>query len=168
MTPRGSGLLSVIVPVLNEEDNIPELVRRLKAALDDGLPFDIIFVDDGSTDRTWRLLKSLHAEDPRIKSIRLARTFGHQAAISAGLRAATGDAVVVMDGDLQDAPEVVPEFVKRWLDGDDVVYAIRQSRQASWPDRRGMVRSRTTRSMWSRSRAYRSTASRPSAAVSTR
>jgi len=135
MTPRGSGLLSVIVPVLNEEDNIPELVRRLKAALDDGLPFDIIFVDDGSTDRTWRLLKSLHAEDPRIKSIRLARTFGHQAAISAGLRAATGDAVVVMDGDLQDAPEVVPEFVKRWLDGDDVVYAIRQSRQAAWPKR---------------------------------
>jgi glycosyltransferase involved in cell wall biosynthesis len=135
MTSRGSGLLSVIVPVLNEEDNIPELVRRLKAALDDGLPFEIIFVDDGSTDRTWRLLKSLHAEDPRLKSIRLARTFGHQAAISAGLRAATGDAVVVMDGDLQDAPEVVPEFVKRWLDGDDVVYAIRQSRQASWPKR---------------------------------
>ena len=135
MIPRTSGLLSVVVPVLNEEDNIPELVRRLEAALDDGLPFDIIFVDDGSTDRTWRLLTSLHAEDPRIKSIRLARTFGHQAAISAGLRAATGDAVVVMDGDLQDAPEVLPEFVKRWLDGDDVVYAIRQSRQASWPKR---------------------------------
>jgi polyisoprenyl-phosphate glycosyltransferase len=137
MTPRASGFLSVIVPVLNEEDNIPELVRRLKAALDGGLPFDIIFVDDGSTDRTWRLLTSLHAEDARIKSVRLARTFGHQAAISAGLRAATGDAVVVMDGDLQDAPEVVPEFVKRWLDGDDVVYAIRQSRQASWPKRVG-------------------------------
>lgn len=135
MTPRASGLLSVVVPVLNEEDNILELIRRLKAALDGGLPFEVIFVDDGSTDRTWRLLTSLHAEDPRIKSIRLARTFGHQAAISAGLRAATGDAVVVMDGDLQDAPEVVPEFVKRWLDGDDVVYAIRQSRQASWPKR---------------------------------
>src|SRR5262247_714470 len=135
MTPRASGLLSVIVPVLNEEDNIPELVRRLKAALDGGLPFDIIFVDDGSTDRTWRLLTSLHAEDSRIKSVRLARAFGHQAAISAGLCAATGDAVVVMDGDLQDDPEVVPEFVKRWLDGDDVVYAIRQSRQASWPKR---------------------------------
>jgi dolichol-phosphate mannosyltransferase len=135
MTPRASGLLSVIVPVLNEEDNVLELVRRLKASLDGGLPFDIIFVDDGSTDRTWRLLTSLHAEDPRVKSVRLARTFGHQAAISAGLRAATGDAVIVMDGDLQDAPEVVPEFVKRWLDGDDVVYAIRQSRQASWPKR---------------------------------
>ena len=132
MTPRASGLLSVVVPVLNEEDNIPELIRRLRTTLDGVLPFEVIFVDDGSTDRTWRLLVSLHAEDPRIKSLRLARTFGHQAAISAGLRAATGDAVVVMDGDLQDAPEVVPEFVKRWLDGDDVVYAIRQSRQASW------------------------------------
>ena len=135
MTSRGSGLLSVIVPVLNEEDNIPELVRRLKAALDDGLPFEIIFVDDGSTDRTWRLLKSLHAEDPDSSRSGWRGRFGHQAAISAGLRAATGDAVVVMDGDLQDAPEVVPEFVKRWLDGDDVVYAIRQSRQASWPKR---------------------------------
>src|SRR4029434_10781950 len=85
MTPRASGLLSVIVPVLNEEDNIPELVRRLRGALDGGVPFDIIFVDDGSTDRTWRLLTSLHAEDPRVKSVRLARTFGHQAAISARL-----------------------------------------------------------------------------------
>jgi dolichol-phosphate mannosyltransferase len=129
---RGSGTLSVVVPVLNEEDNIAELVRRLKAALDGGLPFDVIFVDDGSTDRTRRLLGALHGEDPRIKSIHLARTFGHQAAISAGLQAATGDAVVVMDGDLQDAPEVVPQLVARWLDGDDVVYAIRQSREASW------------------------------------
>ena len=72
MTPRACRLLSVVVPVLNEEDNIPELIRRLKAALDGGLPFEIDFVDDGSTDRTWRLLTSLHAEDPRIKSIRLA------------------------------------------------------------------------------------------------
>jgi polyisoprenyl-phosphate glycosyltransferase len=132
---RRSGTLSVIVPVLNEEANIPELVRRLRATLDRGLPFDVIFVDDGSTDRTSTLLHGLHAEDPRIKSIHLTRTFGHQAAISAGLQAATGDAVIVMDGDLQDAPEVVPQFVARWLDGDDVVYAIRQSRQASWPKR---------------------------------
>lgn len=132
---RRSGTLSVIVPVLNEDANIPELVRRLKAALDGGLPFDVIFVDDGSTDRTPSLLRALHAEDARIKSIRLTRTFGHQAAISAGLQAATGDAVIVMDGDLQDAPEVVPQFVARWLDGDDVVYAIRRTREASWPKR---------------------------------
>jgi polyisoprenyl-phosphate glycosyltransferase len=132
---RRAGTLSVIVPVLNEEANIPELVRRLKAALAGGLPFDVIFVDDGSTDRTSSLLRALHAEDSRIKSIHLTRTFGHQAAISAGLQAATGDAVVVMDGDLQDAPEVVPQFVTRWLDGDDVVYAIRRSREASWVKR---------------------------------
>ena len=131
-TDRRSGTVSVIVPVLNEEGNIPELVRRLKAALDGGLPFDVVFVNDGSTDRTARVLRAMHAEDSRIKSVHLTRTFGHQAAISAGLRAATGDAIVVMDGDLQDAPEVVPLFVARWLDGDDVVYAIRQSRQASW------------------------------------
>src|SRR4029450_4429520 len=115
MTPRASALLSVIVPVLNEEDNIPELVRRLRGALDGGGPFDIIFVDDGSTDRTWGVRTSRHAEDPRVKSGRLARTFGHQAAISAGLRAATGDAVVVMDGDLQDAAAGVPAVVKRRL-----------------------------------------------------
>ena len=131
-TDRRSGTVSVIVPVLNEEGNIPELVRRLKAALDGGLPFDVVFVNDGSTDRTARVLRAMHAEDSRIKSVHLTRTFGHQAAISAWLRAATGDAIVVMDGDLQDAPEVVPLFVARWLDGDDVVYAIRQSRQASW------------------------------------
>ena len=134
-TGRRSGTLSVIVPVLNEEGNIAELVRRLKAALDGGLPFDVIFVDDGSTDRTPQILRALHAEDPRIKAIHLTRTFGHQASISAGLQAATGDAVVVMDGDLQDAPEVVPQFVTRWLDGDDVVYAIRQTRRASWRKR---------------------------------
>jgi len=131
-TGRRSGTLSVIVPVLNEEDNIPELVRRLTTALDGGLPFDVIFVDDGSTDRTPQLLRALHAEDPRIKSVHLTRTFGHQASISAGLQAATGDAIVVMDGDLQDAPEVLPQFVARWLDGDDVVYAVRQTRRASW------------------------------------
>ncbi len=134
-TGRRSGALSVIVPVLNEEGNIPELVRRLKAVLDGGRPFDVIFVDDGSTDRTPQILRALHAEDPRIKAIHLTRTFGHQASISAGLQAATGDAVVVMDGDLQDAPEVVPQFVTRWLDGDDVVYAIRQTRRASWRKR---------------------------------
>lgn len=160
MTPRACRLLSVVVPVLNEEDNIPELIRRLKAALDGGLPFEIDFVDDGSTDRTWRLLTSLHAEDPRIKSIRLARTFGHQAAISAGLRAATGDAVVVMDGDLQDAPEVVPEFVKRWLDGDDV-----GTRSASRGRPRGPSASPITSSI-ACSRASARSTSRSTAATS--
>src|SRR2546428_12640674 len=83
-TGRRSGTLSVIVPVLNEEDNIPELVRRLTTALDGGLPFDVIFVDDGSIDRTPQLLRALHAEDPRLKSLHLLRTIDHQASIYAG------------------------------------------------------------------------------------
>ena len=134
-TGRRAGTLSVIVPVLNEEASIPELVRRITKALDGGPRFDVIFVDDGSTDRTAQILQTLHAEDPRVKSIQLTRSFGHQASISAGLQAATGDAVVVMDGDLQDAPEILPRFIARWLDGDDVVHAIRETRQASWVKR---------------------------------
>jgi dolichol-phosphate mannosyltransferase len=123
----------VIVPVLNEERNIPELVARLHAALGASktCEYEIVFVNDGSTDRTPAILRALHAVDPRVKSIHLARNFGHQTAISAGLRAAGGDAVVVMDGDLQDAPEVIPEFVARWREGYHVVYAIRARREAS-------------------------------------
>jgi len=134
-TGRRAGTLSVIVPVLNEEASIPELVRRITKALDGGPRFDVIFVDDGSTDRTAQILQTLHAEDPRVKSIQLTRSFGHQASISAGLQAATGAAVVVMDGDLQDAPEILPRFIARRLDGDDVVYAIRETRRASWVKR---------------------------------
>jgi glycosyltransferase involved in cell wall biosynthesis len=148
---RRAGTLSVIVPVLNEEANIPELVRRLKAALAGGLPFDVIFVDDGSTDRTSSLLRALHSEDSRIKSIHLTRTFG-QAAISAGLQAATGDVVIVMDGDLQDAPEVVPQFVTRWLDGDDAC-----TRSAGRGRPRGSSASRTARSTVSSRGSARST-----------
>jgi len=131
-TGRRSGTLSVIVPVLNEEDNIPELVRRLTTALDGGCRSTSSSSTTGAPIGRPSSLRALHAEDPRIKSVHLTRTFGHQASISAGLQAATGDAIVVMDGDLQDAPEVLPQFVARWLDGDDVVYAVRQTRRASW------------------------------------
>lgn len=121
--------VSVVVPVLNEEQNVPELVRRLRQVLDEaGIPFEVIFVDDGSTDRTPDLLADLHRQDPRVKSLRLSRNFGHQAAISVGLMAAGGDAVVVMDGDLQDAPEMLPRFVEKWREGFDVVYAVRERR----------------------------------------
>ncbi|MGH7478753.1 MAG: glycosyltransferase family 2 protein, partial [Candidatus Methylomirabilales bacterium] len=99
--------VSVVVPVFNEEQNIPELVRRLRNVLEPSVDFEIIFVNDGSTDGTFEALRELFEQDERIKSVHLSRNFGHQAAIWAGLRAAGGDAVVVMDGDLQDAPEVI-------------------------------------------------------------
>jgi dolichol-phosphate mannosyltransferase len=134
---RSAGPVSIVIPVLNEEDTIPELVRRLEAVLEGRVPFEIIFVNDGSTDRTPEILRALHERDPRIKSLHLARNFGHQASISAGLQAASGDAVVVMDGDLQDEPEVIPEFLERWRHGDDVVYAVRERRQAVWLKRVG-------------------------------
>lgn len=125
-------MLSVVIPVLNEERNIPDLVRRLRGVLETLVPYEVVFVNDGSTDRTGDLLRDLHEQDKRIKSLHLARNFGHQAAISAGLRAAMGDAVVVMDGDLQDAPEAIPEFLRRWNEGYAVVYAVRSRRQAPW------------------------------------
>ncbi len=126
--------LSVVIPVLNEEQNIPELVRRLREALDgNGMPFEVLFVDDGSTDRTLEILRELHKNDRRVKAVQLARNFGHQAAIAVGLRAAAGDAVIVMDGDLQDSPEILPHFVKKWQEGFDVVYAIRARRSDSLP-----------------------------------
>lgn len=131
-------LLSVVIPVLNEERNIPELHGRIVKILNtQGLDFEIVFVDDGSTDRTPDILRELHDRDPRVKSVHLARNFGHQAAISAGLRAASGDAVVAMDGDLQDSPELLPKFITRWREGFEVVYAVRERRSASWLKRLG-------------------------------
>ena len=131
-------MLSVVIPVLNEEGSVPELVRQLQEVLGPiGISYEIVFVDDGSTDRTPEILQALHAADDRIKAVHLARNFGHQAAISAGLRAAGGDAVAVMDGDLQDSPETLPVFLARWQAGYDVVYAIRGRRAESWPKRLG-------------------------------
>ena len=109
---------------------MPELWSRLSAVLD-GLDGDseVVFVDDRSIDATPELLAQIHARDSRCKSIRLARNFGHQIAISAGLDAALGDAVIVMDGDLQDPPEIIPRLVARWREGFEVVYAVREQRE---------------------------------------
>lgn len=125
--------LSIVIPLFNEEQGVPELARRLLTTLGP-LPTDheVIFIDDGSTDGTPVVLASLHAKNPSLKVIRLARNFGHQAAISAGLHAAAGDAVVVMDGDLQDPPEVIPRLLEKWREGNDVVYAVRQARTEGW------------------------------------
>lgn len=125
-------LISVVIPVLNEERTVGELHRRLVRVLEaERADFEIIFVNDGSTDDTAAVLRKLHDVDGRVKSVHFARNFGHQAAISAGLRGAAGDAVIAMDGDLQDAPELLPAYLERWREGYEVVYAVRESRPES-------------------------------------
>jgi len=127
--------LSVAIPVHNEESVLPELLARVQKVLD-GLPpgpHEILFVDDGSTDRSFEILCQAARKDARIVAIALSRNFGHQAAITAALDHVSGDAVVVMDGDLQDVPEVVPEFVEKFREGYDVVYAQRVRRKEPLP-----------------------------------
>jgi polyisoprenyl-phosphate glycosyltransferase len=117
--------ISVAIPVYNEERVIPELLRRVRLVLDKipGGPHEIMLVDDGSSDRTFEIVTEAAAQDPRIVAISLSRNFGHQSAVSAALDNVTGDAVVVMDGDLQDSPEVICDFIRQYNRGFDVVYA---------------------------------------------
>ena len=124
---------SFVIPVFDEEETLPELERRLRAVLDglDG-PAEVILVDDGSSDRSPELLAEMSRRDPRFRTIHFTRNFGHQMAITAGLDRARGDAVVVMDGDLQDPPEIIPTFLDHFRRGYDVVYAQRVDRQESW------------------------------------
>ncbi|HKG36834.1 MAG TPA: glycosyltransferase family 2 protein [Solirubrobacterales bacterium] len=129
-TERGArelGLLSVAAPVYNEEASVGEFHRRVTAALA-GLPYELILVDDGSTDATGAILERLAAEDPAVRVVRLSRNFGHQAAITAGLDHSRGDAVVMIDADLQDPPELIGEMLERWRHGADVVFAVRSTR----------------------------------------
>jgi polyisoprenyl-phosphate glycosyltransferase len=123
-------MLSVLVPLLNEERGIGALLGHLRPVLDGlGLDWEIVFVDDGSTDRTFDTLRSLHAQDHRIKAISLSRNFGKEIAIAAGLRYVTGDAAVLMDGDLQHPPHVLTQFVQQWRAGNNIVYAQRVDRK---------------------------------------
>jgi glycosyltransferase involved in cell wall biosynthesis len=124
---REAGLVSVVVPVLDEAEGIAELYQRVSEALS-GTAFELLVVDDGSTDGTGERLLELAAVDPRVKIVSLSRNFGHQAALTAGLDAASGDAVVMLDGDLQDPPELIPEMLAAWRGGSDVVYAVRVQR----------------------------------------
>jgi dolichol-phosphate mannosyltransferase len=122
--------LTVVVPAFNEEANVESMHRRVSQALDSVVEsLEIIFVDDGSSDGTWRLVSDLAARDPRVCGIRFARNFGHQAALTAGVDAASGRAVVIIDGDLQDPPEIIPEMVARWREGAEVVYGQREERE---------------------------------------
>ncbi len=121
--------LSVVVPIFNESESVGELHARLTAAVSPLGSYELVLVDDGSSDGTWERLAAIAADDPHVRLVRLSRNFGHQVALTAGVDAARGDAVVTMDGDLQDPPEVIPELVARWRDGYDVVYGVRAARQ---------------------------------------
>jgi dolichol-phosphate mannosyltransferase len=122
-------LVSVVIPIFNEQGNLPELRRRVVAALDQVCgDWEVIFVNDGSRDGSPELLRRFHEEDPRLKVITLSRNFGHQPAVTAGVHHASGQCVVLIDGNLQDPPEVIPELVARWREGFEVVLAARRSR----------------------------------------
>ena len=123
-------LLSVIVPCYNEEAVLAETHRRLGEVLQqiEGIDYEIIYVDDGSRDATAQILCALQTNDEHVRVVRFSRNFGHQTAVTAGLEHATGDAVVLIDADLQDPPEVIPEFVARWREGYHVAYGVRIDR----------------------------------------
>ena len=138
-------LFSLVIPCLNEEPAIRETYCRLSAVLTAAdIQVELVFVDDGSKDKTPEILRELQFEDPRVRVVRLSRNFGHQIAITAGLEHAAGDAVAIIDADLQDPPEVLLEFVKKWLDGYDVVYGVRTEREGE-----------TTFKLWTAKAFYR-------------
>lgn len=124
---------SLIVPVYNEEENLLQLYERVKKTMNKlGKNYEIIFIDDGSTDHTISLLFSLHEKDPRVKIIHFSRNFGHQAAVSAGLQHCSGDYTAILDADLQDPPEILPLFFSKLDEGYDTVYAVRKKRKESF------------------------------------
>lgn len=127
-TGRELRLLSVVAPVYNEEGTIDEFYARMCAALE-GLEFELVLVDDGSSDASPQLLEQLAESDPRVCVVYLSRNFGHQTALTAGLDHARGDAVVMIDADLQDPPELIPRMLDHWRTGCDVVYAVREHRE---------------------------------------
>jgi polyisoprenyl-phosphate glycosyltransferase len=126
-TARTPTLLSVVAPVYNEEELIEKFVERACAAVADH-PFELVLVNDGSSDATPQLLDRLAEADARVRVIHLSRNFGHQAALTAGLEHATGDVVAMIDADLQDPPELIPRMIDQWTTGADVVYAVRKQR----------------------------------------
>jgi len=128
---RNLSLLSVIIPCFNEEEVIETTHQRLLAALSEiaGNSLEILYVDDGSSDATLQILRKLQDSDPRVRVIAFSRNFGHQVAVTAGLEHARGDAVAIIDADLQDPPEVILEMLERWRHGVDVAYGARTERQ---------------------------------------
>jgi dolichol-phosphate mannosyltransferase len=133
-------MVSVVAPMYEEVATAAAFVARVRDALED-VPFEIVVVDDGSGDGTAEALAAEAAADERVKVLSLSRNFGHQAALTAGLEHCAGDVVVMMDGDLQDPPELIPTMLARWRDGSDVVYAVREERE-------GETAFKTTTARW--------------------
>ncbi len=126
----GSVTYTIAVPVYNEVESLPELYQRVHEVMDSlGEDWELVLVDDGSTDGSTELIQSLAEEDTHVRPVVFARNFGHQIALTAGLDYSRGEAVIVMDADLQDPPEVIPDLVDKWREGYEVVYAVRKSRQ---------------------------------------
>lgn len=124
--------LSIVLPVYNEEGCLSELYQRLTktlTALKGISGYELVFVDDGSRDRSWPMIQSLHEKDPRVVGVRFSRNFGHHMALSAGINIAKGQAVVMMDSDLQDQPEEIPKLYAKFLEGYDVVYGVRRQKK---------------------------------------
>ncbi|MFO0841248.1 MAG: glycosyltransferase family 2 protein [Gemmataceae bacterium] len=134
MSASAPPVLSVVIPLLNEEEVLEQTYAELKrhlGALQDA--YEIVFIDDGSTDRSRAILAAKSLDDPTVRVVGLSRNFGHEMATTAGLRHARGQAVIVMDADLQDPPELIPEFLRRWREGYQVVYGVRSKReQETW------------------------------------
>lgn len=121
---------SIVAPIYNEFDNLPELYRRVKEVMDStGEPWELILVDDGSRDGSSERIRELAREDPRVRPVIFARNFGHQLAVTAGLDYSRGDAVTIIDSDLQDPPEVILDLIAKWREGYEVVYATRTERE---------------------------------------
>ena len=129
-TERARPVYSIVAPAINEEDTLPHFYERVVAVMEQvGEPFEVVLINDGSSDGTFRVMRALHERDPRVRVVDFSRNFGHQIAISAGLDYARGDAVIIMDSDLQDPPEVIPQLIARWKAGVEVVYAQRARRK---------------------------------------
>ena len=138
MPPPDAPTVSAVVPLFDERENLPALYCRLTETLAGlGVEYELVLVNDGSTDGTATLLDTLAESDDRVRVLHLSRNFGHQAALSAGLDHARGEAVVALDGDLQDPPEVIPDLLEKWREGFDVVYAVRTKRKEGLVKRLG-------------------------------
>ena len=130
-----SGLLSVIAPIYNEVNNIRLLYDRIYVVMEEiGSPWELVLVNDGSTDGSTEIIHTLYEEDPtHVRALHFARNFGHQIAITAGMDYSQGEAVILIDADLQDPPEVIADMVAKWREGYEVVYAVRAEREGeSW------------------------------------